>query len=213
MHKNPFSPRWAGLAVASLLLAGQAARADLIPWGYNWEASAHTIHATTGHGFLTLRDEPSAAASGNSNTLVTNIKAYSMGDSTFKPASSGYSFTVQLQDLASKATGSLTFTGYFSGNLTAESANIHNTITSARVQSLALGSNTYTVRLGTYTPPGPPGSLNAGALNAYISVAATNGGGHISSTPEPSALLLAGVALPWLGLCGWRKRKAARVMV
>lgn len=209
MHRNHFSPLCVGLACGLLALVGSAARADLIQWGYNWEPNPSVISASHGSGYLSLTDEPSKAASGNSNTIVTNIRAYSTASwsnpDVFSHAS--YTFTLSLKDLASQATGTLNFSGFFHGTLTANSANIANTFTSPMMQKLVLGANTYTVRMGTYTPPGPPGDSNSGSLNAYISVAPTNGNGHISGAPEPSTLLLAGLALPWLGLARWRKRK------
>src|SRR5262249_11582850 len=110
---------------------------------------------------------------------------------------------------ASKAVGSLTISGFFSGTLTSDSANIMANFTSPAAQTLSLGGNTYTVTLGTYSPPGPPGAVNAGSLNAVVSVTPGDGGGHIGGggAPEPSTLVLVSLAFPYLGLVGWRRRK------
>jgi hypothetical protein len=80
----------------------------------------------------------------------------------------GYTFTLNLRDNASQASGDLTFSGFFSGSLTGNNANIKNTFTSPTTQTLTVSGNTYTVTMGTYTPPGPPGAVNAGNLNALV---------------------------------------------
>jgi hypothetical protein len=202
----------AGIALALLLPAGASARADLLQWGYNWTPSATKITADGGgSGFLTLTNEPSKSAVGASNTVLTNIHAFSTAPTatpdTFTHAA--FSFTLQLQDLASKAAGSVTFSGFFSGTLTADSANIMANFTSPSIQTLSLGGNTYSVTLGVYSPPGPPGAVNAGSLNAVVTPTAGNGGGHTSggSSPEPSTLVLVSLAFPYFGLVGWRRRK------
>jgi hypothetical protein len=185
-------------------------RADFIPWSYNWEANATKIAADGGgSGFLTLTDQPSQPASGPSNTLttdVTKLQAFSTATTsnpdTFTHAD--YSFTLHLQDTASKAMGDLKFTGFFSGTLSANSADIKLNSTSPTTQHITLGGNVFTVSLGTFSPPGAPGSPNAGSLQAVVSVAASD---PTSSTPEPASLLLAGLALPCLGLTTWRQRR------
>jgi len=211
MHRLPHC---AGIAVALLLLADASARADLIQWGYNWEPSSAKISADGSAapagqaGYLSLTDATSKAAAGNSNTVVTNLRAFSTASSASPDvfAHADYSFTLHLQDIASQQTGDVTFSGFFKGTLTANSANIQIMPTTPTTETVNLGGNTYTVTLGTYSPPGPPGAANAGSLNAVVSVAPT-GGGVISSAPEPSSLILASLALPCLGLSGWRKRR------
>jgi hypothetical protein len=207
MHGSLSVPRCAGIALALLLSARACARADLISWGYNWSPSAATIPADGGgNGWISLTDSPSKAAAGTSNTVVTNLRAFSDAttSSPDKFTQAAYTFTLNLQDTASQQTGSLTFSGFLSGTLTSHSANIANTLTSPATQQLTLGGNTYTVAIGTYTPPGPPGAVNAGGLNALVTVTPGNGGGE---APEPSTLILASLTLPWAGLAGWRRRK------
>jgi len=213
MYKKNTLPTCAGIATALLLLASSSARADLLSWGYNWEPSTAKISANGGgSGYLTLTDEPANSATGGSNTVVTNIHAVSTAPYNTPDVYNKVpvTFTLQLEDQASKATGSLTFSGYFSGTTTGSSSNVYFTLTSPQSQSLTLGGNTYTVGMGTYTPPGPPGAANAGSLSASVTVTAGTGTGGISSVPEPSALMLAGLALPWVGLSGWRMRRKSR---
>jgi hypothetical protein len=184
----------------------------LISWGYNWEPSASKVFANGGgSGYLKLTDEPANTAAGSSNTVVTNIQAVSTAPfntpDIFNKAP--VSFSMQLQDAASKATDTLKFSGYFSGNISGNYANVQWKLTSPMSETVTLGGNKYTVTLGNYTPPGPPGALNSGSLNAFVTVTpGSGGGGHGAGTPEPAALTLACLAFPFVGLCGWRKRRA-----
>ncbi|MGH7172048.1 MAG: PEP-CTERM sorting domain-containing protein [Gemmataceae bacterium] len=211
MYKKHTLPRCAGIALALLLLANTSARADLIAWSYNWSPNAANVSANGGgSGDLSFSNTAPNNALGASNTVITNIHAYSTASST-NPATFTnvpVTFTMRLTDSASQQSGSLTFTGTLSGTLTANSANVQLTYPSATTpQTMTLGGNTYTVSIGTYTPPGPPGASNAGSLNAFVTVAPATGGGGISSVPEPSALVLTGLALPWVGLSGWRRMR------
>jgi|SRR5579884_51657 len=199
----------AGIALVLLFLTNASARADLI-WDYNWQPSAKKVFANAGgSGFLILKDEPANSANGSSNTVATNIRAVSTaGGKT--PADFNHvpiSFTLKLTDAASQKSGTVTFSGSFSGTITKNNANIQLTFTSPMTEMLTLGGNKYTVALGTYTPPGPPGAANAGSLNAFVTVTPGNNGGG-GDTPEPASLSLACLAFPFVGLCVWRKRRA-----
>ena len=209
MHKKHSLPTCAGIALALLLSATLSARADTI-WTYDWTPSTTKVNANAGgSGFLTLTNEPDHTATGSSNTVITNIQAVSTASST-NPAmfnQAPISFALKLEDATSKATTTVTFAGAFSGNITANSANVQLSFTSPTTETLTLGGNQYKAVVGTYTPPGPPGAVNAGSLNAFVTVTPTNGNGHTSSTPEPTALTLACLGLPLAGFCGWRKRR------
>lgn len=200
-----------GIALVLLFLTNTSARADLI-WGYNWEPSTGKVYSNGGgSGYLKLTDEPAKTATGSSNTVVTNIQAVSTAPyntpDLFNKAP--VSFSLQLQDLASKATDTLTFSGSFSGIISGNYANVQFASKSPMSETVTLGGNKYTVTLGNYTPPGPPGVVNSGSLNAFVTLAPASGGGGggggISSTPEPATLSLACLAFPFVGFCGWRK--------
>lgn len=202
------------LAIA-LVLAGYGAnqvRADFVPWSYNWEPSALVIKAGgAATGGLDLTDEPLKHADGTSDIVVSNIRAFSSATrgvpDIFNHAAT--SFTLLLSDESSKKTATLTFSGFFNGTISATSANVHFIATAPLVRTVKLGANTYTVNLGSYSPPGPPAASNAGSISANVAVnEITHGGGGGGGTqhaPEPSTLLLSCLGLSSLGLAGWRK--------
>jgi hypothetical protein len=209
MNKKHSLPTCAGIALMLLFLTNTSARADLI-WGYNWEPSTSKVYANGGgSGYLKLTDEPAKTATGSSNTVVTNLQAVSTAayntPDIFNKAP--VSFALQLQDLASKASDTLKFSGSVSGIISGNYSNVQLAFTSPMSETVTLGGNKYTVAIGNYTPPGPPGAVNSGSLNAFVTVTPDNGGGHSSGTPEPTALTLACLAFPFVGLCCRRKRK------
>ena len=214
MHKKHSLPTCAGIAITTLIfLADASARAD-VSWSYDWSPSTSQVNANAGGpGHLTLTNEPDHTATGSSNTVITNIQAVSTAPSS-NPATFNnvpVSFALKLTDSASNTTSSpITFSGYFSGYITATSANVGLTFTSPTTETVSVGGNQYAVQVGTYTPPGPPGVVNSGSLNAFVTVTSLGGGGTSGTgSPEPGALTLACLAFPFAGLYGWRKRKAA----
>ena len=118
--------------------------------------------------------------------------------------------TLTLTDLISGTSGTLTFTGLLSGQLTASSSNIANLYTGLTTQQLIRGDTIFTVTIGSYTPPGPPDSSNLGSIGAHTIVKVS----HIipvETLPEPGtlALSLLGIAVVGAGrrwLPGRRRR-------
>src|SRR5262249_27942915 len=87
------------VAVAVCLLAGAQARAESVPWSYNWTPSAAEILADTpSAGKIILTNEPGGSASGNTFVVATNIKTASSSDSatpaTFTNKSYGLALTI-----------------------------------------------------------------------------------------------------------------------
>jgi hypothetical protein len=110
-----------------------------------------------------------------------------------------------LLDVESNQSGTLKFTGVLNGTVSAFSSSLKNTFTGETTQELILGTNRYTVTIGPYTPPGPPDSSNAGAISAYAQVTVTD----IQKTPEPSTLVLACAAAPFV--LSWSRRRRGRM--
>ena len=195
------------LIVLTFLGAGRA-RADFVPWTYNWEPGALSVSAGTGG--LSLTDEPLNHAAGSSDIVVTNIRAFSSASRTQPDVfnHTNFSFSLLLKDDLSKQTATLKFTGFFTGKISINSANVQVTYTGPLTQKVTLGGHTYTVDLGNFAPPGPPGASNAGSISAHVGVDETTGGGH--QAPEPSTLVLSVLGLSSLGLTGWRRLRAGR---
>jgi hypothetical protein len=190
------------------------ARADFVPWSYNWEPSSLTIKAGgAGTGGLALTDEPLKHADGTSDVVVTNIRAFSSATRNNPDVltHAAFSFKLVLRDEKSNQTAVLSFGGFFDGTISATSANVKATFTAPLFQTVKLGGHTFTINLGNFAPPGPPAASNAGSISANVAVdQTTSGGGTGGGTggghaPEPSTLLLSCLGLSSLGLGGWRK--------
>jgi hypothetical protein len=111
-----------------------------------------------------------------------------------------------IRDKASGETGALTFTGYFTGELSAHRIELENHFTGPTEQKIDLGHHIYDVTLGAFSPPGPPrtsrgassGAPARGAFSAHV---------NVYHNPEPSALILA--ALGALGGAAALRRKGS----
>lgn len=204
------------LTLLIVVLNPQRGEAGLIPWSYQWSAQPTVVdadplgpnHKPAGGialtpGAITITGGNPGVALGNADIVAVNLTAF-----TFSPIPEGkrYSFTnspyrlgITLTDVDSKQSGALHFAGVFDGSLTDSAVHLHTHLTSARWQSLILGSDRYTVSLTTYTPPGPPAEGAEGSINAFVSV-------QPASAPEPSALILAGIGLAGAVFSGLRRR-------
>ncbi len=213
-------------ALALLLLAGAAARATPIPantiqWTYNFGPAAPAVLADGNPSAgVTFTNEPTKAATGNSDVVATNLRVFSTATAaspdTITGPNGNYSLTLTLSttDINGTHTGSLTFTGTLAdpnSSFSSENANVVNHFGPNSLQSLTLGSVTFDVQLTAYTPPGPPDQANAGSISAHVTVRGeSNDGGGTQGTPEPSTILLSSLGLTFLGGAAWRKRRKAR---
>ena len=199
-------------ALALLLLAGNRGRADFIQWSYNWNINPISVLSDSGNGSVSFTNQPAQTASGNSDTVATNLKANSLADPKTPDTLSNtgaYSLTLSLTDSTSGQTGTLTFSGKLSGSFSKDSANITNQFNSPTVQTLFLGNNSYTVSIGPYSPPGPPDSTNLGSIAAHVDVSSLSPTNNPS--PEPSTLLLGLFGLTSVGALSWRKNRTAAI--
>jgi MYXO-CTERM domain-containing protein len=189
-------------------VSASAARAGLASWTYNWEPNAPAVFAdnVAGGGKITLTDEPLGSAVGTSDIVATNLKVFSNADPLHPDTLThkGYILTLVLTDTASHQSGSVKFSGEFNGTISSASSNITNTYTSSITATLVLGQNSYTVTMGKYTPPSPPGATNFGSIsaNTVVTVTPLHGG-----SPEPPTVVLAGLGLVVLGGAAWRRRR------
>jgi hypothetical protein len=196
-------------------LLSPAARANLVPWTYNWTPSASAVMSDSGLSKVALTNEPTGTAVGTSDVVATNLKVVSSVDpntpDTF--TNKGYTLNLGLTDTNSHTTGNLSFSGAFSGTVSAESSHLSNAFTSAITQTINLGGNTYTVTIGPFTPPGPPSATNSGSISATALVSVTSpGGGGGQNSPEPATLALAGLGLGLVGVVGLSKRRRGHML-
>jgi hypothetical protein len=191
-----------------LLLPATPARGEFIPWKYNWSRNPSIIYSDTSKTtYLTLTDESLRNAAGSSDIVATNIKTFSDADPNH-PAPfthADYTLTLFLLDVNSTKSGTLTFSGFLDGAVSSLSSNFVNTFNAPQTQILDLGSSQYTVKITSFTPPGPPGASNSGAISAHASVSVT----EIQKTPEPSTLLLVLSGVPLLSYRAWRRKRRA----
>ncbi len=198
--------------VALLLISASQARAGNINWTYNWTPGSLALFGNAGSsaGYVSFTNEPTAGATNTSDIVATNIRTVS-GSSPTLPNTFGttgvYTLTLQITDVTSNQSGSVTFSGKLGGSFSDSNANVTNKFTGMITQQLFLGANTYTVTIGPYTPPGPPSATNAGSISAHVDV---SGISIQSNTPEPSTMALSLFGLSTLGAGWWRKRRALK---
>jgi hypothetical protein len=210
-------------AIALVFGTGLTARADLVHWSYDFDRSPTVV--TGGTGGITLTNEPSGHAAGNSDIVATNLKVFSSADPTSPDhlAPSKYTLTLALTDDASHQSATLSFTGTLSGTYSSGSASVKNMFTGLTMQTVTLGGNLYMVTMGPYSPPGPPSATLAGSIAAHVDVRPGQGGGNpppggggnpppVNHSPEPSTFVLAGLGMAGLGLVSfgrWRRKLPA----
>jgi hypothetical protein len=195
-------------ALALLLIAGNRGRADFIQWSYNWNINPISVLSDSGNGSVSFTNQPAQTATGNSDTVATNLKANSLADPKTPDTlnnTGAYTLTLSLTDTTSGQSGTLAFSGKLSGSFSKDSANITNQFNTPTVQTLFLGNNSYTVSIGPYSPPGPPDSTNLGSIAAHVDVSSIGPAGNPS--PEPSTLLLGLFGLTGAGVLSWRRHR------
>ncbi len=196
------------LSATALLFAAASAQTAQVEWTYNWSRQPVDIISSdvSGTSRISLTDEPLGDADGNSDIVATNLRTFSDAPNTnpnvFTDA--GYRLTLRLTDDTSGESGTLNFDGTVSGTLSRNRANISNSFVGPTTGELTLGGNVYSVTIGPYSPPGPPGIQNAGSIAATVTVRPVDDD-DTTNTPEPSAMLLSCLGLSVLGMASWRK--------
>jgi hypothetical protein len=193
------------LTLLVLTMGAGSARADLVPWAYDWSASPANVTAGSGH--VALSNESTHTAVGTSQTVTTNLKEFSEADplhpDKFGPNDGKYTLTLNLKDLTSGQTAMLVFKGQLQGHFSSLNSGVTNTFDPAtQSQTVVLGSTQYTVTMNAYTPPGPPSQGNLGSIGALVEVK------ELRHVPEPTSLALFAFGGA-VGLAAWRRRRKA----
>jgi hypothetical protein len=223
-------------ALVLLLLAAGPAAADPM-FQYFWSVSPGTIttvsasdFTTPGSGTVTLASPVGPfTAVGGTDTVAATVKAVSTAPITNPDViplafTGNYALTVSVTDLASKATGSLTFTGMLGGILTATGNSTTNTIlgvtddtgfTPGSGGQLTLGGITYEVDYTGYLAPGLLAEGSPGGIGFSIGANVPDGtplpdgspdAGDAARAPEPGSAVLALLGAGLAGLAGRRRR-------
>jgi len=205
----------AALALLLTLAAGLQASPippDKIAWTYNWQPGAPALTADGNPSAgVTFTNEPPKVAVGSSDIVATNLRVFSAATAAEPDKITGsngdYKLSLTLKANDGGQTATLNFLGNLKGAFSAENANLKNKFTATTTQIVDLGSFRFTVALMAYTPPGPPDQANAGSISAYVQVENI----QPNNIPEPSALVLSGMGLTFLGgACVRRLREKSR---
>jgi hypothetical protein len=207
------------LLVAAGLVCAGTARADVIAFSYDWSISPGAVIAGTGEAtgsvaFALAADGSSSATLGGGSVSVpgATISSTSTAGGTVPPDhySSPFSLTLRLTDTASGNFKDLTFSGNLAGDMTATSSTVKATFASL-TQSASLGGHAYSATID----PGvvniqDPTSKDLAKITALVSVSdpVVDPPPPTHNTPEPSTLLLAGLAIPLLGAAARHRRRA-----
>jgi hypothetical protein len=214
-------------AAAALLFTGTAVRADPL-WSYNTTAVPDIVASTFQSPINTTKvtfQGGSGNVTGTSSIIIYNMATVS-GENQSTPdkfSNVGFTLGLQISDTASLPSGTapVTFSGQYSASGVSSSSSQNGTILwkqgngtySAALPTaptLTLGANTYSVAIISVTPPGAPGL--PGSIEALVTVNGPSGTGQPPppDAPEPTSLLLAGMALPALLMARRRLKKAAQ---
>jgi hypothetical protein len=190
-----------------LLLGGSPARGEPIHWTASWSALPENVHAGTGAASLSLSNESPVPVTGNSDLVATNVQTHApaLGIASDPTVKADYALQLHITDQDSGASGTLTFHCEITGSLGSDSSILQNAYVGPTTQTLVLGQHLYTVRLGDFSPPGPPSSSSSGSISARATVQAQT---ILQNLPEPAGLVHGALGLSVLALC--RRRGVAR---
>jgi hypothetical protein len=199
-------------SLSALLLFGAAqARADyLYHWSITPNSGVITSAGNTGSVTVTVAPDPVTPVSGDTSFLAATIGVTHSPNPT--SATDSYNLTYQLQmtvtdTSTNKTSNPITFDASLNGTVTASTSNLTNTFVDPS-QYVTVSGQKYTVTLTPTLIASVPLLSNAPA--AEINASVTVGTATVASTPEPSTLVLAGVASSLFGFTRlWRARRPA----
>jgi len=222
-------------ACAALLLVGSAVRADpiastgLINFGYSASSNVNPVDGSnmiynSNNAIKTssIAFTPANGAATYDGTVPSQFIVYNMKTSSTAAAGPGtydsfgavpFNLAVTVTDLASSAQQAFNFAGtYNADHVSASSSHVDPAsqgISWGTPLSVTqtVGGNAYTMQVISWTAPGAPGS--PGSILAEITAVPNGGvtGGPPGTAPEPTSLVLAGLALPALLVARRRRTK------
>lgn len=178
-----------GTTLAVLLVSATNVNAGLIYWSYAWSRTPTEILADApGTSKITLSDSTLRVREGETDLVATNLRTVSTApaDNPDTFTHKTYTLSLYLLDHASGLDGTLEFTGYLEGKVSAFNVDVDNFFTGLTTQTLILGNHLYVVTIGPYTPVDAPDSDNAGAIGAHARVS-------IYTVPEPTGIALSSI--------------------
>lgn len=213
------------LAVVAAL-GESAARAEFVDFSYAWSIQPGAV-LPGGTGSVQIALSPNASANyelgAASPTLIpgaTITTTSSAASGTPDSFNNPFSLKLSLTDTTSGATGNLTFSGTVSGTLTSTTSSLTSTFNNPLTQTLTLGSHIYGVTIDPSILGLPhPGADSNALLDALVRVTNVNGGtggggtppGGPENAPEPSSLVLGGLAIAGLAARRWSRLKKQAV--
>jgi hypothetical protein len=187
-------------SLAAWLTAGPS-RADYMNWSYSSSAvpPGFSVKGANNSGGA-VQLTPFTNVAGSSAITALAYQTSATGPVTFQAANATYTLNLTITDNTTHDSGTLSFVGSISGNLSPTSSTLVDTFAVTQ-KSLTLDGHTYTVTLPSSVALAPPTSPQQNIM-AQVSVSNV---GH--GTPEPSSVLLGGLGICLTGLGSWWKRR------
>ena len=206
--------------VATVAAFGQStARAELVNVSYAWSvAPSAVLSAGTGNVLISLTANDSTSFTVGTSTPIPGATITTASSaSAASPDTFHNPFSLGLKLTEAGNTGTLTFNGTIAGLLTSDKSSLTGTFANP-VQSIHLGTHIYQVTIdpAQFGLPSPVATSNT-QIGAFILITnATTGGGNgggngggggTPQAPEPSSLVLGGMALAGIAARRWSRLK------
>jgi hypothetical protein len=186
------------------------ARAGFQDWSYTWQRDPFSVAANAGAkaggASLLLPTLPPGGGAGASPIAPMVVLAGTKAEGTHdSPAdlfqNAQYTVTLTVTDNQSSASHSFEFHGLLNGSMTTNLVHLTSSFVGGDQQSFTISGRLYTVTLN-FVDHDAPASSFSGEVTASVEV---GGQPPPAAMPEPASLMLAGFALPGIGLAAWRQ--------
>ncbi|HVS34089.1 MAG TPA: PEP-CTERM sorting domain-containing protein [Gemmataceae bacterium] len=199
-------------AAAMLWLCGAAtSRGGFQDWSYTWERDPFAVPSNAGGqggiASIKLPTLPTGGGSGASPIAPMVVVAGTNALGTaLSPAdlfhNAPFTVTFTITDDQTNASHPFVFQGHLNGSMTTSLVDLTASFIGGDQQSHIISGRMYTVTLSFLASDAPASSF-AGDIGASAAVA---GLPTTVQSPEPTSLILIGLALPAVGALAWRRR-------